>query len=84
MKKDGSWKKEGDIVHNMKLAVTLERLANGGPSEYYNGSLANDIVADIQDRGNYYNLEDGKDKQRLIQHLVMHSMHKYMFCVSPT
>ena len=39
-------KKLGDNLVNRKLAITLERIAND-PTSFYNGSLAEDIAADI-------------------------------------
>ena len=50
MKPDGTLYVEGDIMKRQKLAVTFRRIAED-PFTFYNGSLAQDIVADIQERG---------------------------------
>jgi gamma-glutamyltranspeptidase len=42
---------EGDLFKRPKLAVTLRRIADDGAVKFYNGTLADDIVADIQDHG---------------------------------
>ena len=51
VRNDGDLVKEGDILVNRKLAATLRMLANGSVEEFYNGSLTDDIVRDIQDAG---------------------------------
>ena len=51
MKDDGSLIKEGDLLVNTKLGATLQIIADE-PWSYYNGSLAQDIVDDIAERGN--------------------------------
>ena len=48
----GQLKKPGDLVKWPKLATTLERIAFNY-SDFYNGSLAKDIVDDIRDNGQY-------------------------------
>ena len=50
MKADGSLVQEGDIIRNMKFGQTLRRIAED-PFTFYNGTLAQDIVDDITDRG---------------------------------
>ncbi len=40
------------------LAATYRRLAEGGPREYYEGSLARDIAADLQAGGSAISYED--------------------------
>lgn len=41
---------EGDIIKLPKLADTFEKISQD-PFSFYNGSLADDIVADIQEAG---------------------------------
>ena len=52
MKPSGELVKEGDILRDPKMADTLERIANGGADEFYTGSLADDLIADLKDHGN--------------------------------
>lgn len=51
VKTDGTLAKEGDYVVNLKLAKTLQVIANEGPTAFYNGSLTADIVNEIQQHG---------------------------------
>ena len=48
---DGSYKRAGDIVKNEALAETLQRIAENGAQEFYNGEIAKNIVADLQAMG---------------------------------
>ena len=43
------------------LGETMRRLAEGGPREFYEGSLARDIVADLQAGGSAISLDDLKN-----------------------
>ncbi|KAF6021148.1 GGT1 [Bugula neritina] len=47
--KTGEIKKEGDTVVFTKLAETYRRIAAEGPQTFYNGSLRDDIVADLEE-----------------------------------
>ena len=51
MKADDTLYKEGDKMTNPKMALTFKAIAEGGPTAFYFGDLAKDIVADIQDAG---------------------------------
>ena len=42
----------GDQMRNAALGRTLEQIANDSYA-FYNGSLANDIVADVSEQGTY-------------------------------
>lgn len=37
---------------------TLQRLAEGGPREFYEGALARELAADLTDNGSYVTAED--------------------------
>ncbi|XP_048241225.1 glutathione hydrolase 1 proenzyme-like [Haliotis rufescens] len=50
--------KVGDRVKYHALADTLERIAEKGAPVYYNGSLTDDIVADISEHGGVITRED--------------------------
>ena len=50
VKPDDTLYEKGDIMKRPTLAATFRRIAED-PFTFYNGSLAYDIVADIQERG---------------------------------
>uniref|UniRef100_A0A3Q2WHW0 Gamma-glutamyltransferase 5a n=1 Tax=Haplochromis burtoni TaxID=8153 RepID=A0A3Q2WHW0_HAPBU len=50
--KNGNLLKTGDTVKFEKLADTLETIANEGPDVFYNGTIAKNLISDIQKAGN--------------------------------
>ena len=54
---DGQIKKAGDIIHNRKLADTFRKIAKDKKS-FHKGSLAQEIVDDIQDNNGIITIED--------------------------
>ncbi|MCS7186248.1 MAG: gamma-glutamyltransferase [Armatimonadetes bacterium] len=53
LKPDGSPYEAGEILKNPDLARTLERLAKHGFEEFYRGSIASAIVADLEAHGGH-------------------------------
>ena len=49
--KDGNLLKTGDTVKFEKLADTFEMIAKHGPNVFYNGSIAEDLIRDIEEAG---------------------------------
>ena len=54
---------EGDIMKRPKLARTLRKIAEEGPDVFYTGTLADQIVKEIQDRGGIITKQDLADYQ---------------------
>ncbi|XP_071501290.1 glutathione hydrolase 1 proenzyme-like [Diadema antillarum] len=48
----------GDTMYRRKLANTLRQIAVNGASEFYNGSIAESIAAEVQNRGGIITVED--------------------------
>ncbi|XP_063345577.1 glutathione hydrolase 5 proenzyme-like [Pelmatolapia mariae] len=55
---NGNLLKAGDTVKFEKLADTLEMIANEGPDVFYNGTIAKDLISDIQKEGGNLTLQD--------------------------
>ena len=49
MNDDGSLKKEGELIRRPQLANTFKKIASEGAATFYNGSLAKDIIADLEE-----------------------------------
>ncbi|KAL4194424.1 hypothetical protein AMTRI_Chr05g68590 [Amborella trichopoda] len=56
--KDGTLLQPGDLCRDPQLASTLKKIADEGPSVFYNGRVGADLVDDIQDRGGIITFED--------------------------
>ncbi|XP_028851558.1 gamma-glutamyltransferase 1a isoform X4 [Denticeps clupeoides] len=65
--------KENDIIKFPKLADTYEQIAEEGPAVFYNGTMAQNIVEDIQAAG--YNFSDSSvstaEKKTLTYHRIV-------------
>lgn len=59
--KDGEPYREGDIFKQQDLANTLQTLAEKGAHAFYEGEIAEKIVADLQQQGGLLTLEDFKE-----------------------
>ena len=51
IKPDGSPYRVGDVLAQPNLARSLRRVADNGPDEFYEGALAREIAAAVQDAG---------------------------------
>ncbi|KAM4532844.1 glutathione hydrolase 1 proenzyme [Fundulus diaphanus] len=59
--KTGDVLKENEIIRFPKLAETYRRIAEKGAEEFYTGTLAEDLVKDIQSAGGIITKEDLRD-----------------------
>jgi gamma-glutamyltranspeptidase len=53
--------KEGDVFTWPTLATTLQKIAEGGAKEFYSGSVANDLIEDLEQVGSIITLDDLKN-----------------------
>ncbi|KAG7331940.1 hypothetical protein KOW79_003774 [Hemibagrus wyckioides] len=58
MHPNGTLMKEGDTVRFVKLAETLQKIADGGATAFYSGDVAQALVRDVQAEGGSLTLED--------------------------
>ena len=54
----GNTTKAGDTIKNIKLAETLERIANNGVEEFYKGETAKKLIGFLNTKGSIITLED--------------------------
>jgi gamma-glutamyltranspeptidase/glutathione hydrolase len=55
---NGASPAEGDVIRLPALAATLKAIAKDGPRAFYEGPVAEDMVATLQARGSVLSLED--------------------------
>jgi gamma-glutamyltranspeptidase / glutathione hydrolase len=55
---DGRAPREGDVLRAPALAATLRAIAAGGPHAFYEGAIAEDIVATVKARGAFLAVDD--------------------------
>jgi gamma-glutamyltranspeptidase / glutathione hydrolase len=55
---DGRPMRSGELLRQPEYGRTLERLARGGPKEFYRGALGRDMAADFSSRGAFVTATD--------------------------
>ncbi|KAK7124704.1 hypothetical protein R3I94_018928 [Phoxinus phoxinus] len=72
--------KENDTIRFPQLAVTYRRIAEKGPDVFYNGSLTQDIVDDINAAGGDITSEDLNNYQPVFNEYALNfTVGKYIF-----
>jgi gamma-glutamyltranspeptidase / glutathione hydrolase len=74
---DGLPLEPGDILRNEDLALTLEKIAAGGPSVFYEGEIAEAMVAELQSLGGVFELDDLKSYQAKVHEPVSGNYRGY-------
>lgn len=55
---NGRLLKTGDICYNVKLAQSLEAIAEEGPQAFYNGTIGENFIEDVKKAGGILTMED--------------------------
>lgn len=72
--------KENDTIRFPQLAVTYRRIAEKGPDAFYDGSLTQNIVADINAAGGNITFEDLKNYQPVLNEYALNfTVGNYIF-----
>lgn len=58
LRPDGQYRAQGELLQNEEFARSLEAIAAGGPREFYQGVLAERIMADLEAHGALVTAED--------------------------
>ncbi|XP_015733747.1 glutathione hydrolase 1 proenzyme isoform X2 [Coturnix japonica] len=75
--RDGKILNEGDIIKMPKLANTFQTIADEGASAFYTGSLAQQIIADIQGAGGIITMEDMRDYKAIVENPIEVKLGEY-------
>ncbi|RUS19748.1 gamma-glutamyltranspeptidase [Endogone sp. FLAS-F59071] len=72
---NGTLLKEGDLLKREALADTLEKIANEGPNTFYEGEIAESIVARVQATGGILTLADMRAYRALVREPLIGYYH---------
>lgn len=70
----GKLYKSGEVLKRVKLAETLEKIAENG-EDFYNGSIAQDLVNDINNLGGVLTIDDLKSYSVKVRNAINVSIH---------
>lgn len=77
----------GDLIKRERLAKTYEKIAKGGPDEFYKGDIAKRTVDTIQSRGGIMTLKDLAQYEAIIRHplhIDIHGKHRVWSSGAPS
>jgi gamma-glutamyltranspeptidase / glutathione hydrolase len=80
---DGSTLAEGDMLVQSDLAATLERIARDGPQGFYEGPIAERLVAAIREAGGIVTLDDLRNYRPVVRTPVRGSYRNYRIVSMP-
>ena len=69
--------KEGDILRNLPLAQTLQKIAENGADAFYTGEIAENLVRDVQDNGGILTLNDLKSYRAILRTPIIVNVSDY-------
>ncbi|KAI8912163.1 gamma-glutamyltranspeptidase [Powellomyces hirtus] len=84
---NGTAKGEGEWIRNKRYAITLDKIAKGGPDVFYNGELARTTVAAVQARGGIMTGQDLTDyvlQWRKPNNITYAGKHRVTASVAPS
>jgi gamma-glutamyltranspeptidase/glutathione hydrolase len=81
--RDGFPLQEGDTLRQPALAAVLKAIAKGGPRAFYEGPVAEAMVADIAKAGGVLSIEDLRTYEPIVSEPVTSSYRGYQILSSP-
>jgi len=83
LKSDGAARGRGDRLVQADLAASLEIIANGGPRAFYEGPLAEKIIAGLRANGGIMTRDDLKDYEAIVRPVVRGNYRGYDIASMP-
>jgi gamma-glutamyltranspeptidase / glutathione hydrolase len=83
LKSDGSALARGEMLVQRDLAATLEAIARGGPRAFYEGAIADKLVAAVQSAGGIMTAADLKDYRPILRRPVRGTYRGYGIVAMP-
>ncbi|XP_031094437.1 glutathione hydrolase 3-like [Ipomoea triloba] len=81
---NGKLLQEGDICYNVELSNSLEAIAEQGPEAFYNGTVGEKLVEDVQKAGGILTMEDLRNyRVKVRDPIVVNAMGYTIFGMPP-